>query len=326
MSGRMCLAIACALAALGVCAQTARAQTSPAAESEFKAGKEKMRAGRIAEACDHFDASQKLESNLATLASLADCREKNGQLASAWGAWVGVRSQTRDDKKQATLHRTAVQRADALEPRLSYLTINVPDESRVEGLTIRRDGEEVAIAVWNRAVPVDGGSHTIEGKAPGHEPWSTTVEVEAERDQKSVEVPKFKALPKLIELEKPTEIHNTYVIDEPSPWTTRRKVAVGVAGGGAALIVVGAVLGFQAQTLRDDAENACPPEACGPGDAERANDLNDRSQKRALFANVAFGAGGAALIGGAVLWYLGAPVTPTVDEEGDLGVAFAGTW
>jgi hypothetical protein len=326
MSGRTCLAIACALAWLGIRAPAARAQTSPAAESEFKAGKEKMRTGKIAEACDHFDASQKLESNLATLASLADCREKNGQLASAWGAWVGVRSQTRDDRKQATLHRTASQRADALEPRLSYLTINVPDESRVEGLVIRRDGEEIALAVWNRAVPIDGGTHTIEGKAPGHEPWSTTIEVEAEQDHKAVEVPKFKALPKLIEPKAPTEIHNTYVIEEPSPWTTRRKVAIGVAGGGAVVIVVGAVLGFQAQTLRDDAENACPPDACGPTDAERANDLNDRSQKRALFANVAFGAGGAALIGGAVLWYLGAPVTPTVDEEGDLGVAFAGTF
>jgi hypothetical protein len=326
MRGRTSIATTLGVVGLLVCAQIAGAQTSPAAESEFKAGKERMKAGQFAEACEHFDASQKLEANLATLASLADCREKNGQFASAWGAWVGVRSQTRDDARQATLHRTASQRADALEPKLSYLTVNVPDESRVEGLVIRRDGEIVEPAVWNRAVPVDGGSHTIEGKAPGHEPWSTKIEVGPARDRKAVEVPKFKALPEMVKKDGPTEIHNTYVVEEPSLWTTRRKVAVGVAGGGVAVVIVGAVLGFQAQTLRDDAEDVCPPDACSPDDAVQANKLNDRSHKRALFANVAFGVGGAAVIGGAVLWYLGAPVAPTVDEEGDLGVALVGTW
>jgi hypothetical protein len=298
---------------------TARAQNTAAAESEFRNGKDKMRAGKIAEACEHFQSSQRLEPNLSTLMSLADCREKNGQYASAWGAWIQVKTETRGDAAAAKQHEIAIARAKALEGRLSYLTINVPDDSRVAGLEIRRNDELVDPAVWNRAIPVDGGDHRIEGKAPGHESWSTTVTVQPEQDRGSVEVPKFKELEKVIETpEGPTTIHETVVIDEPSPMTPRRWVAVGVAGGGLIAIAAGSVLGFQAQTLRDDAETRCPPDACSPGDADEANRLNDRAQTRELFANIGFGIGAAAVIAGGVLWFLGAPEEP--DRTGEVSV------
>ena len=310
----------------------ARAQNTAAAESEFRNGKDKMRAGKIAEACEHFQSSQRLEPNLATLMSLADCREKNGQYASAWGAWIAVKTQTRGKDGAEKQHELAITRARALEGRLSYLTVNVPDESRVPGLEIRRNDELVDPAVWNRSVPVDGGEHRIEGKAPGHEGWSTTVTVEAEGDKKSVEVPKFKELARLVEEPKgPTTIRETVIVDrgEPGILTPRRRLAIGIGAGGIAVLAAGGVLGFQAQTLRDDAETACPPAACSPSDAEAANRLNDRAQQRELFANIGFGVGAAAVIAGAVLWFLGAPeeapagevaVTPTFGA-GSVGAA-----
>ena len=299
---------------------SARAQNTAAAESEFRNGKDKMRAGKIAEACEHFESSQRLEPNLATLMSLADCREKNGQYASAWGAWIQVKTETRNDAASMKQHEIAIARAKALEGRLSYLTINVPDDSRVAGLEIRRNDELIDRAVWNRSVPVDGGEHRIEGKAPGHEGWSTTVTVQPEQDRQSVEVPKFKELEKVIEKQPQgsTTIHETVIIDEPGLMTTRRWVAVGVAGGGLIVIAAGSVLGFQAQTLRDDAETRCPPDACSPADADAANRLNDRAQSRELFANIGFGVGAAAVIAGGVLWFLGAPEEP--DQAGEVSV------
>lgn len=327
------------LATLGVLlgggATAAHAQASAQAESEFRAGKAKMKSGLVAEACEHFEASQRLEPDLATLMSLADCREKNGQFASAWGAWVRVVSETRYDGAAKAQHGIASKRAAALEPRLSYLTINVPDESRIEGLEIARNGTTVDRALWNRSVPVDGGDHVISGKAPGHEAWSTTVTLAPEHDRQAVEVPKFKELPELAT--QPTTIRETVIVDEPSIVTPRRKVAIGVAAGGVVVLGVGALLGFQAQTMRDDAEQTCPADSCTPDEATEANDLNDRAQTRALGANVAFGVGAAAVATAAVLWYLGAPdggepeddevsITPSfqLGGHGGVGVVAAG--
>src|SRR5688500_10146298 len=177
-------------------AQTAHAQSGGAqAEQLFRDGKRLMGEKKYAEACESFEASQKLDPLPATLLNLADCREKNGQFASAWGLFLEAERQTRGDSSLKALSKTAKDRAAKLEPRVSYLIINVPDESRIDGMTITRNGEPVDQLTWNRALPVDGGEYVIEGKAPGHEPWSTRVTIDAEKDKGSVDVPRFKALP-----------------------------------------------------------------------------------------------------------------------------------
>src|SRR5215470_14459034 len=165
----------------------ARGQASPQAEALFRDGKQLMKQGKTAEACAAFEGSEHAEHNIATVLSLADCREKNQQFASAWALFLQADSQTRSDPSKATLNTTAKKRAIALEPKLSYLTINVPDESRIPDLIVTRDGAAVDPAEWNRSIPADGGNHVIAGKAPGHESWSTTVMLRAENDKQSVE-------------------------------------------------------------------------------------------------------------------------------------------
>lgn len=320
------------LAVLVATATQARAQSSPEAEKLFRDAKAAMQAGKIDEACALFEASQKLESHIAAVMSLADCREKRGDLASAWGWFLQARSMTRDDAARTREHRVATERAAALEPRLSYLTIVVPESSRVEGLAITRGGVPMDRAAWGRAVPVDGGAHTIEARAPGYASWSTEISVETERDRASVEIPALEKLPEPAEPPPPRggEV-KTVVVVEPSLLTPRRKIGIGVAAGGGAAIAVGAVLGFQAQRLRDDAEATCPPSSCSPDDAADANAIDARAQRRALFANVAFATGGAAIAAGVVLWFVGAPpdrergavtVVPTLGPDG-AGVAAA---
>jgi serine/threonine-protein kinase len=82
----------------------------------------------------------------------------------------------------------------AASPRLSFLTVSVSEESRVDGLTLTRDGKPFNPTLWNRALPVDGGDYIIAGRAPGHEEWQTTVHVAVEGAKASVEVPRFKEL------------------------------------------------------------------------------------------------------------------------------------
>src|ERR1043166_3762122 len=113
---------------------TAWGQASPQAEALFRDGKRLMKEGKLAEACAAFEGSERAEHNIATLMSLADCREKNRQFASAWALFLQAESPTRAAAKQKALNKAARERAVALEPKLSYLTINVADESRIPDL------------------------------------------------------------------------------------------------------------------------------------------------------------------------------------------------
>jgi len=85
----------------------------------------------------------------------------------------------------------------------------------------------------------------------------------------------------------------------------QRKLAIGVGAAGAAVLGLGVVLGIRAESFEDDADAICPMSACDR--ADEATKLIDRGKTNALYANVAFGVGGAAMIGAAVLWITGAP-------------------
>jgi hypothetical protein len=144
-------------------AAPATAQVRPEAETLFRDSKTLMQQGQIAEACELFEASETAEHNVATVLSLADCRDRNHQYATAWTLFLQAYSQTRTDASKAALNRTAKARAAVLELKLSYLTVSVSDESRVEGLSLSRNGKPFEAALWNRALPVDGGDFVIEG-------------------------------------------------------------------------------------------------------------------------------------------------------------------
>lgn len=302
-------------------------QASPQAEALFRDGKRLMKEGKLAEACGALEGSERAEHNVATVLSLADCREKNHQYAAAWALFLQADSQTRGDPAKATLNTTAKRRARALEPRLSYLTINVPDESRIPELVVLRDGAPVDPAEWNRSIPADGGDHVVAGKAPGHESWSTTVTLAPEADKQAVEVPRFKALPEIVnKLHDAARPQPVVSAPEPSPFTRRRKIAIGVAAGGAVLGVASVIVGASAQSLRDEAVSTCPPSACSPQDASSAQDKNDKAKSRAMIANVGFGVAGLAIATGVVLWLTGAPessriaIAPQVGETTGLAV------
>src|SRR4051812_36107243 len=180
-------------------AQPAGAQ----AEVLFRQGRDLLAAGKVAEACSAFEESQKLEPAVTTLLNLAGCREKLGQLATAWGLFLDAARQTRSasDAASKQFHTVAQARAQKLEPRVSRLTISVPHKSQVDGLEITRDRDRIDAGLWNRALPIDGGSYTITARAPGANTWSTQVTVAAGNDIRTVEIPDLRTLPR--DLDKP---------------------------------------------------------------------------------------------------------------------------
>jgi len=184
------LAVAAAFAA------PARAQPAGAqAEIMFRNAKRLLSQGKIAEACASFDASQKLEPTISTLLNLANCREKNGQLATAWGLFLDAERDTRasTDADGKQLHQVAISHATKLEPRLSTLSIVVPADRRPTGLEIRRGNDVLDAVMWNQALPIDGGTYKIVARAAGVPEWSTSVVIANEGDTKSIEVPQLGA-------------------------------------------------------------------------------------------------------------------------------------
>jgi hypothetical protein len=236
----------------------AAAQPSGAqAETLFRQGKDLLAKGKIAEACAAFDASQKLEPAISTLLNEAACREKNNQLATAWGLFLEAERQTRSATEGPNLqhHATAAAKAAKLEPRLSTLAISVPPEARVAGLEVLRGGEPVDPGAWNKALPVDGGSYQVSARAPGNAEWSSTVTVGNDHDVKTIEIPKLKAAA--------LGAHPTLDASAPPPVGAREPAAppprskrIPLIVGAGAVALAGTALGFELWARSTDSKIA----------------------------------------------------------------------
>lgn len=309
------ISLACLIAFAG----RAHAQSAEA-ESLFSEGDSLMKQGKIAEACDAFAASNKIEARAGTLIRLGECREKNHQLASAWSAFKDALTRVKDPKKK----KIATEKVAELEKKLSFLTISVPDGSRLDGLEVARNGQAVDAVLWNRAVAVDGGEYTIAVRAPKHADWQKTIAVPEAGGKISVDIPKLDEpkkgapppTPPVVSQKQPEspphaeppppDEHDTGT-PAPSMWTGKRKAAVGVGAVAVVGVVAGAILGSSAKGKQNNAYSLCPDPQTPCADAAQANQLISDGKSLALDANIAFGVAGAAAIAAGVLWFTGAP-------------------
>ncbi len=312
------------------------------AEALFREGKRLMKDGKLAEACDKFEASDRLDSSVGTLLNLADCREKNGQLATGWATFLRAATAARANG-DFPRESEARNRAHAIEPRLSYLTISVPEASRVDGLIVERDGAVVDHALWNQGVPIDAGSYEISGRAPGHEPWSAKVKIAGEQQHASVEVPRFKQLEDLTPAAAPKQATPPPVAaraadedderDEPAArphtFTRMRYVSIGVAALGVVGLAGGIGYGLEGKSLQRQSDAICPTTTCGDA---HARDLNANAQTDVRNGEILIGVGGALVVGAAVLWFVGAPpaaghvaLAPAIGRD-HVGLALGGAF
>ncbi len=297
------------LTILGLTA-TARAQSAEA-EAMFNEGDKLMAAGKLAEACAAFEASNNMDPRAGTLIRLGECREDNHQLASAWTAYKDALGRVKDPRKRDI----ATAKVNALEPRLSKLTIVVGNH-KVDGLTITRNGKPIDAAIWDRALPVDGGEYEIGATAPGYSQWKTSVSVPNEQGDVKAEVPTLSPVAKPTTPPPPLEQVETEPAAPPPLLTPRRKLAVAAAGVGVASLAVGIVLGVKAKGDRDDAFKLCPDPSVPCADAARADSLTSSGHKLAIGADVAFGVAAAGAIGAALLWITGKPETIAPTRNG----------
>lgn len=274
-----------------------KADNRARAQQLFDSALADAEAGNLAAACPKFLASQEADPKTSTLLNLASCYEKNGQTASAWGAYREAEGLSRKIAR-ADWEATARARAEALEPKLVRLTIQVPEPSRVPGLTVVRDGAKLAVGEWGVAIPVDPGEHVVKASAEGRTPWETRTSVREASG--TVAVPVLVPLP-VAPVEAPAPMPGP--VDRPAEpaswWTPLRTTGVVVAGVGAIGLLTGTVLGLAAKSSYDDARGRCADgsRAC-PSSAVSGS---DSAYGMATGATVIFVVGAAAAAGGAAL-------------------------
>lgn len=264
-----------------------------AADALFNEARQLLDAGRAAEACPKLEESQRLDPAVGTALNLADCYERVGRTASAYIAFGDAATLARRSGDPSRAEE-AERRADALAPKLVKLAVTVPEPSRVEGLTVLRDGQPLAPALWGTAIPVDPGEHVVEAKAPDRVPWKTTVKLDVPGTVQPISVPV------LAEVERP-----------PPPEKTAQRVAGIVVGSvGLAALAVAGGLSIAAVRTDDESKPYCLPEDPNKCYAKGVA-LRNESIMYADTATVVSIAGGVVLATGVTLFLLaGAPKSP----------------
>jgi hypothetical protein len=327
------------------------AQSSSAAQAEalFKRGKDLLAQGKMPEACAAFDASQKLDPTVTTRLNQANCREKNNQLATAWGHFLEAereaRALTTPDAKQ--LQKVASTRAAALEKRVSTLQINVPaDVTKLPGIEIWRNRDAIDLASLNVPLPIDGGTYTIAIRSLRSREWLTTISVANEKDTKSVDVPLIvedKAPPPdTTPVTPPVTPDAPEIPDErpaPGPMVQptfggARYAAIGIGAIGVGGLIFGALRGSAALDKQSEAQALCIDPAIPCEHAIVATGLTYDGRDLATQANISFAVGGGLVAVAVILWFVGRPdarpadsvsITPTVGPD-HASLSLSGAW
>ncbi len=287
------------------------------AQALFDEGRDLVLAKRFDEACPKLAESLRLENGIGTMLYLADCYEKNGQLAGAWSQFRAAASlaEEKHDERAAVARR----RAANLEQKLTRLVIVVPRDRLVPGLEVTRDGMPVSEADFGGSLPVDSGIHTIAAKAPHHAPWSINVAVPASPGAITVNVPLLEArgsqeanapAPPPASPSSTTEPQSVPATPSPEPdashgtsWMRVTGVTLGVVGLAAA--GAGAFFGLRAKGQYDDsnlnghctADNRCDAEG-----KQLRSDANGSAQQSTILVTAGLGA-----VATGVLFYLLSP-------------------
>ncbi len=298
----------------------ARADAPPEATALFDQGIKDLQAGNLDAACKELASSLARYSDSGTKGALATCYTRQGRIVSAWNLWRDLA-----DTAPADLRADAAANAAQLEPRLPHFVLQAP---AVPGLVVTINGT-VADPALGVPLPVDPGPVFASARAPAREPWSQTYQA-TEGKTLTIEVPP------LAEVHAPAPVV-TPVKPAVEPSTARHDrhvlaFAIGAAGLGVA--IGGIITGGVASSNWNAAKTSCGSGGIGScqltGLADARDDVSS-ARTWALISTIGIAAGGAALLGGAILYFT-APadetalhVTPALGPS-SYGVALSGGW
>lgn len=280
----------------------ARAQTGESkaiAEALFREGKKLLSKGKVEEACAKFESSYHVDEVLGTLLNLAACHETEGRFATAWGEFNEALSVAKK-ADLALRQKFAREHIAAIEPKLSHLTVTVPDAVAVEGFQLTIDRVLLPRGAWGTPVPVDPGDHTVVARAPARLSWEKTVKLQQAATE-AISIPVLAPPPPPPPRPPPPPL--------PPPrshW--KRPVGVAALGVGAIGLGIGSYFGVHALGLGSESASGCLPD----GSCTSAGyDAFSRGKTAATTSDVFLLAGGAMAAVGGVLLILDAVDKPS---------------
>ncbi len=190
----------------------------------------------------------------------------------------------------------------------------------LSAVRVSLDGAQILDHLGGGAVTVDPGEHTFRFEASGQTIEKKFVIREAEKGRTisiafgggtpaAAPVPAPAATPASAAASTPAApppadqpAATPPAADSASSWNGQKTAAIVVGGVGIVGIGVGAVFGAQAFSNWSTAKNDCNTQGfCGSGTA--ADSAKSSAQSAATISTIAFVAGGAAVVGGAILWF-----------------------
>lgn len=266
-----------------------------AAEALFEEGTTLMNEQKFPAACAKFEASSAIESGLGVKLWLADCYDRVGRTASAWGLFTEAAALAHQSGQTDREH-AANERAADLEARLSKLAIKPPPGGLPGSVAVTLNGVEIPVASLGTPLPVDPGAEHVVFRAPGFRVITLERDVPPGPSSFVLDVPPFEPEPRAAapaadaRAAAPAASH-------AKPGATQRTLAYAVGGLGVLSLAGAGVLAYRAHALDTDSHAHClvsEPNACDEDGASlRGQALN--------YGNVATGA----LIAGAALTVTG---------------------
>ena len=293
----------------------AGAAQKAAAESLFDDALKAMKSGHFSEACPKLEESERIDPAIGTLLYLAECYEKSGRTASAWATFREAASAAQA-QGETERTRVAAARADRLQPSLSKLTLKVvPETAQIPSLRVTRDGVSIAKTLFGVAIPVDPGKYHIVASADGYQSHEADIEVAANGDSKSLEIPALavSTTPAVAAApaatapvsNEPTGIPPRNPEPPPAPGNGLRTAAYVTGALGIVSLGVGTYFGLKAISKNDDAKAFCPGgNTCNDPQGES---LTNDAQSAATVSNITIGVGAAFVVTGVVLFFTSAP-------------------
>ena len=283
--------LAVGLMVLGLASPAAAQQVdSASADALFEAGREALDRGDVAVACQRFEESNRLEPAAGTILNLANCREKLGQLASAWQRYREAIQKLPAGDERLELAR---ERATALEPRVPKLTLvlgaGAPADAKVF-----RGGVELGRASLGLPLPVDPGQHVITVSAPGRSESRVVVELtEGEQRELTVEAGAQDSAVGA----SATDGSMIGPTRDTGSGSGQKTLGFVIGGVGIAGLAVSLVAGAQALSAKQKVEDNCPQKRCN----EEGLDAADSGKTWVTVSNVAFAVGAVGIGVGAYL-------------------------
>lgn len=277
-------------------------------------------AGHCSSAIDKLARAEKLHHAPIVLGRLGECLITEGELVEGTEALRKVLREPLPTTPPPALlkARERAQAAlDAAKPKIASLTITIREPP--EGVAVTVDGIPVPPALFDRSRPTDPGDHSIEVTAPGYLKAVRQVTL-AQGGKQELEFklvvdpqapPKAKKLPGAEPVG--AESHPQPMSGPRGQRTNRDVVEPKITATepnhtpsyvlwsiGAATAAAGGVFGYLAMKGKSDLDEHCVNNACAP---EYKSDL-DSAKRNALVSTVLFGASGASLAVGTVLYFV----------------------